>query len=119
MKRTFHGNAQIIGRVSHSQKPARVGILGHCDAGQIAIIGARFQRFGPPRCQGKVHWAQVAQIGQAICCQCLNRDGQCCLTATHQNNRQPKPQITAGAGEGFSLGWAQTHALYIGRRFRN
>ena len=119
VKRAFHRHAQIISGVGHRQKPACVCILGHRDAGQITVIGARFQRFGPPRCQGKVHRAQAAKIGQSICCQRLNRYGQRGLPPTHQNNRQPQPQITAGACKGFGLGWAQTHALYIGRRFRN
>ena len=110
-KRALHRHPKIIRRIGHCHKPAQIGVPRHRDARKIAVIGACLQRLGAARGQGQVHLTQRAQVGKARRRQRLDRHSQHRAAVANEHNRQPKPQITAGAGKGFGLVRAQAHGL--------
>jgi hypothetical protein len=121
VERPLHRHAQVIDRVGHRGHPFHPGTRRQQQTRQIAVIGARLQRFGPPRGDRQFRRPQRAQRRQPFGRQRLGRQRQRPAAAISQHNGHAHAQITACAGKLFDDGQGKRHgysssALHIPRR---
>jgi hypothetical protein len=108
-QRPLHRRPQIVRRVGKRPQPGQVRVNRGHDPGKIAVIGARLQRLGPPRGDGKLWLPEGAQIRQPGSIQRLDGRHQCGPAGSRQNDRHAHAQITFGAGQAFGGGKREAH----------
>ncbi len=93
--------SQIIRRIGQRLNPTQCCVRRKRNPRHIAIIGARFERFGAASGQNKIGLSgQGHQIAQTLCPQGLDGQHQKPVVRV-QNNRHSHTQIRARTGQEF------------------
>jgi hypothetical protein len=105
----LHGRGEVVGRVGHVLHPGQARVLRKDEAREVAVVGARLQRFGPARGDGEDGVARGAEEGEAVGRQRLGRGDDGAADAIDQHNGDSDAEIGPGAGEAFDEGGTEGH----------
>ena len=100
LERAFHRGRQVIGGIGKALHPGQISTLGQRHARQIAIVGARLERFGAPAGQRQIGLhAQRVHIAQPLRRQGFDRQHQNAGAGHTKHHRHTHAQIGAGTGQ--------------------
>jgi hypothetical protein len=108
-ERALHRHGEIVGRIGDAPHPGKAGVRRHDDPCEIAVVGPRLQRLGPPRGDRQHRRPRLPQQREPVVAQRLGGRDDGAPAFRAENDREADAEIGPRPGEAFGEGGSEGH----------